>query len=170
MSAPHETARAIRDAVAAGSRSARDVCRSALDRIREADRQLNAFRHVDEEGAMARAADIDARRNELKDLPLVGVPVAVKDNICTTRMPTTAGSRILEGYLPPYDATVVEQLKRAGAVVFGRLNMDEFAMGSSTENSGFFPTCNPWDPTRTAAGTRRWTTATSRLSCTNSAT
>jgi aspartyl-tRNA(Asn)/glutamyl-tRNA(Gln) amidotransferase subunit A len=152
MSAPHETARAIRDAVAAGSRSARDVCRSALDRIREADRQLNAFRHVDEEGAMARAADIDARRNELKDLPLVGVPVAVKDNICTTRMPTTAASRILEGYLPPYDATVVERLEAAGAVIVGKTNCDEFAMGSSTENSAYGVTRNPWDLERIPGG------------------
>jgi aspartyl-tRNA(Asn)/glutamyl-tRNA(Gln) amidotransferase subunit A len=152
MSAPHETARAIRDAVAAGSRSARDVCRSALDRIREADRRLNAFRHVDEEGAMARAADIDARRNELKDLPLVGVPVAVKDNICTTRMPTTAASRILEGYLPPYDATVVERLEAAGAVIVGKTNCDEFAMGSSTENSAYGVTRNPWDLERIPGG------------------
>jgi len=152
MSAPHETARAIRDAVAAGSRSARDVCRSALDRIREADRQLNAFRHVDEEGAMARAADIDARRNELKDLPLVGVPVAVKDNICTTRMPTTAASRILEGYLPPYNATVVERLEAAGAVIVGKTNCDEFAMGSSTENSAYGVTRNPWDLERIPGG------------------
>jgi aspartyl-tRNA(Asn)/glutamyl-tRNA(Gln) amidotransferase subunit A len=152
MSAPHETARAIRDAVAAGSRSARDVCRSALDRIREADRQLNAFRHVDEEGAMARAAAIDARRNELKDLPLVGVPVAVKDNICTTRMPTTAASRILEGYFPPYNATVVERLEAAGAVIVGKTNCDEFAMGSSTENSAYGVTRNPWDLERIPGG------------------
>jgi aspartyl-tRNA(Asn)/glutamyl-tRNA(Gln) amidotransferase subunit A len=152
MSAPPETARAIRDAVAAGSRSARDVCRSALDRIREADRQLNAFRHVDEEGAMARAAEIDARRNELKDLPLVGVPVAVKDNICTTRMPTTAASRILEGYFPPYDATVVERLEAAGAVIVGKTNCDEFAMGSSTENSAYGITRNPWDLERIPGG------------------
>ena len=152
MSASQDTARAIRDAVAAGSRSARDVCRSALDRIRDADRQLNAFRHVDEEGAMARAAEIDARRTELQALPLLGVPVAVKDNICTRRMPTTAASRILEGYRPPYDATVVQRLEAAGAVIVGKTNCDEFAMGSSTENSAYGVTRNPWNLERIPGG------------------
>jgi aspartyl-tRNA(Asn)/glutamyl-tRNA(Gln) amidotransferase subunit A len=152
MSGSYETARTIRDAVASGSRSARDVCRSALDRILDADRQLNAFRHVDEKGAMARAAEIDARRDELKDLPLVGVPVAVKDNICTTSLPTTASSRILEGYLPPYNATVVERLEAAGAIIVGKTNCDEFAMGSSTENSAYGVTRNPWNLDRIPGG------------------
>ena len=149
---PIETARSIRDAVAAGSRSAREVCRSTLDRIRAGDPQLNAFRCVDEEGAMARAAEVDARRQELKDRPLVGVPVAVKDNICTRRMPTTAASRVLEGYRPPYDATVIEWLEAAGAVIVGKTNCDEFAMGSSTENSAYGVTRNPWNLERIPGG------------------
>jgi aspartyl-tRNA(Asn)/glutamyl-tRNA(Gln) amidotransferase subunit A len=152
MSAAYETARAIRDAVVSGSRSAREVCRSALDRIREADRHLNAFRHVDDAGAMVRAAELDARRNELQGLPLAGVPVAVKDNICTRRLPTTASSRILEGYLPPYDATVVQRLEAAGAVIVGKTNCDEFAMGSSTENSAYGVTRNPWNLDRIPGG------------------
>jgi aspartyl-tRNA(Asn)/glutamyl-tRNA(Gln) amidotransferase subunit A len=152
MSAPIDTARSIREAVAGGSRSASDVCRRALDRIREADRQLNSFRFVDEDGAMARAAELDARRGELTDLPLLGVPIAVKDNICTKRMPTTAASKILEGYYPPYDATVVERLEAAGAVIVGKTNCDEFAMGSSTENSAYGITRNPWNLERIPGG------------------
>jgi aspartyl-tRNA(Asn)/glutamyl-tRNA(Gln) amidotransferase subunit A len=146
------TASAIRRGFAAGQVSATDVCRAALDRIRSANGTLNAFRFVDEEGALARAAEIDNRRDELMHLPLAGVPVALKDNICTRRMPTTASSRILDGYRPPYDAAVVERLESAGAVIIGKTNCDEFAMGSSTENSAYGVTRNPWSPTRIPGG------------------
>ena len=146
------TAAAIRRAVASGRVSATEVCQAALDRIREANGLFNAFRYVDEEGALARAAEIDRRREELMHLPLVGVPVALKDNICTRRMPTTASSHVLEGYRPPYDATVVERLESAGAVIVGKTNCDEFAMGSSTENSAYGVTRNPWNPERIPGG------------------
>src|SRR5215213_7461861 len=152
MTAGNETASAIREAVAEGSRSAEDVCRTVLDRIRDTDRQVNAFRHVDEAGAMKRAADIDARRQELAHLPLLGVPVAVKDNICTTRMPTTAGSRILDGYHPPYDATVVEWLEAAGAVIVVKTIFFFFYVAASTENSAYGITRNPWNLERIPGG------------------
>ena len=149
---PPMTAAAIRRAVASGRVAAGDVCRATLDRIRRADGVLNAFRYVDEEGALARATEIDRRRDELMHLPLVGVPVAVKDNICTRRMPTTASSRTLDGYRPPYDAAVIERLESAGAVIVGKTNCDEFAMGSSTENSAYGVTRNPWNPERIPGG------------------
>lgn len=146
------TATGIRRAVASGRASATETCRAALEHISQLDPRLNAFRFVDEEGARARAADIDARLDELAHLPLLGVPIAIKDNICTKRMPTTASSRILEGYYPPYDAAVIERLEAAGAVIVGKTNCDEFAMGSSTENSAFGVTRNPWDTGRTPGG------------------
>jgi aspartyl-tRNA(Asn)/glutamyl-tRNA(Gln) amidotransferase subunit A len=146
------SAAAIRRAVASGGVSATEVCRAALDRIRRANGTLNAFRYVDEDGALARAAEIDSRLGELMHLPLVGVPVALKDNICTRRMPTTASSRILDGYRPPYDAAVVERLESAGAVIVGKTNCDEFAMGSSTESSAYGVTRNPWNPDRIPGG------------------
>jgi len=146
------TATAIRRAVASGRLSAVDVVRAAFDRIHAFDPVIGAFRSLDEEGALARAAELDARRDDLVHLPLLGVPVAIKDNICTKRMPTTAASRILDGYYPPYDATVVERLEAAGAVVVGKTNCDEFAMGSSTENSAFGLTRNPWNLERIPGG------------------
>ena len=146
------TAAAIRRAVASGRISAVEICRAALDAIQRADASIDAFRFVDDEGAMTRAAEIDRRLDELMHLPLVGVPVAIKDNICTRRMPTTAASRILEGYRPPYDAGVVERLESAGAVIVGKTNCDEFAMGSSTENSAYAATKNPWDRDRIPGG------------------
>jgi aspartyl-tRNA(Asn)/glutamyl-tRNA(Gln) amidotransferase subunit A len=149
---PPTTAGAIRRAVASGTVSAVEICRAALDRIRGADGTLNSFRYVDEDGALARAAEIDRRHDELMHLPLVGVPVALKDNICTRRMPTTASSSVLDGYRPPYDAAVVERLESAGAVIVGKTNCDEFAMGSSTENSAYGVTRNPWNTQRIPGG------------------
>jgi aspartyl-tRNA(Asn)/glutamyl-tRNA(Gln) amidotransferase subunit A len=142
----------IPHAIAAGRTSATEICAAAFDRIRQHDGVINAFRYLDEEGALARAAEIDARRADRTNLPLLGVPVAIKDNICTTRLQTTASSRILDGYRSPYAATAVERLEAAGAIVIGKTNCDEFGMGSSTENSGYGATRNPWDTDRTPGG------------------
>ena len=130
--------------------SAVEVCRAALDRIAQRDARLHAFLLVNEQGALAAADRLD--REPPADAPLLGVPVAVKDNICTAGVQTTAGSRMLEHYIPPYSAAVVERLERAGAVIVGKTNCDEFAMGSSTEHSAFGPTRNPWDETRIPGG------------------
>ncbi len=121
----------------------REVIQAYLDRIAERDSSIRAFLRVFPEAALAEAAACDEAGYDGR--PLFGVPVAVKDNICTRGIETTAGSKILEGYLPPYDATVVERLRRAGAIILGKTNMDEFAMGSSTENSAYHVTRNPWN-------------------------
>lgn len=140
----------LRDAVSRGDRTAVEVCRDTLDRLERAP-ALNAVITVARDRALARAAALDAR-DDTASLPLLGVPVAVKDNICTRGVRTTAGSRLLEHYLPPYDATVIERLEAAGAVIVAKTNCDEFAMGSSTEHSAFGAARNPWDPERTAGG------------------
>ncbi len=147
-----ESATATADAVRSGEVSAVDVCRAALGRIAASNPALNAFHTVAEDRALAQAAALDNRRSEWARLPLLGVPVALKDNLCTRGLKTTAGSRILERYVPPYDATVVDRLVAAGAVIVGKTNCDEFAMGSSTENSAFGPTRNPWALDRTPGG------------------
>ena len=152
MTMPLDSARAIADSVRRGDTSAVEVCRAALSRIAETNPALNAFHTISNERALAQAAALDGRQGEWDRLPLLGVPVALKDNLCTRGLKTTAGSRILEHYVPPYDATAVDRLVAAGAVVVGKTNCDEFAMGSSTENSAFGPTRNPWAPGRTPGG------------------
>ena len=143
----------VRDAVRSRARSAVDVCRDALARIDTSNPQLNAFNTVVADRALARAEAIDAEPDRWRDAPLAGVPVAVKDNLCTRGVRTTASSRMLEHYVPPYDATVVARLERAGAVIVGKTNCDEFAMGSSNENSAFGPVRNPWALDRIPGGT-----------------
>ena len=143
----------IRDAVRSRARSAGDVCRDALSRIVATNPQLNAFNTVAAERALARAEAIDRDLDRWRDAPLTGVPVAIKDNLCTAGLRTTASSRMLESYVPPYDATAVAHLEAAGAVVVGKTNCDEFAMGSSNENSAFGPVHNPWALDRIPGGT-----------------
>jgi len=147
------TAAAIAAAVRAGEQSAVEVLEEHLAAIEAREHELHAFNLVLADQARQRAAEIDDQVAAGEDPgPLAGVPVALKDNLCTRGVPTTCSSRILEGWCPPYDATVVERLHAAGAVTVGKTNLDEFAMGSSTENSAFGPTRNPIDPSRVPGG------------------
>ena len=147
------TAAETASAIAAGEVSAVEVTRAHLDRIEAVDPQVHAFLHVAGESAVSAARAVDERRAAGEPLgPLAGVPLALKDVFTTVDMPTTCGSRILDGWQPPYEATVTQRLRKAGVVILGKTNMDEFAMGSSTENSAYGPSHNPWDLSRVPGG------------------
>ena len=144
----------LAEKIHAGDLSAVEVTSAHLDRIAEVDGELNAFLHVNSDEALQAAAAVDKSiaAGESPASPLAGVPVALKDVFTTTDAPTTCGSKILEGWVPPYDATVTSRLRAAGIPILGKTNMDEFAMGSSTENSAYGVTRNPWDTTKIPGG------------------
>jgi len=146
---PYDTLMAAREAIHAKDISATELTRAALARVREVDPQIQAFNSVDETRALLVAKEVDDGR---RTGPLAGVPIALKDNLCTSWGTTTCSSKMLEHFHAPYDATVVKKLEAAGAVIIGKTNLDEFAMGSSTENSAFRTTRNPWDTTRIPGG------------------
>jgi aspartyl-tRNA(Asn)/glutamyl-tRNA(Gln) amidotransferase subunit A len=147
------TAKLLARQIASGETTAVAVCEAHLERIKALEPKVSAFNTVTAERALDRARALDARQRAGQPLgPLHGVPVAIKDNMCTAGVPTTASSKILRGFVPPYSATVVERLEAAGAVMLGKTNLDEFAMGSSTENSALGATRNPWDLDRTPGG------------------
>ncbi|MFM8985847.1 MAG: amidase, partial [Planctomycetia bacterium] len=140
-------------AVHRGDVSAVQCAEAFLRRIEQVDGKVNAFLKVDRAGALARAADVDARRKAGRPLgPLAGLPVAVKDVLCTADLPTTCASKMLAGFRPPYDAEVVRRLRTADAVIVGKTNMDEFAMGGSNENSSVGAVHKPWDLARAPGG------------------
>ncbi|MEZ4539595.1 MAG: Asp-tRNA(Asn)/Glu-tRNA(Gln) amidotransferase subunit GatA [Chloroflexota bacterium] len=142
----------LRDALYRGETTSVAATQAMLDRIVAHDNTIRSYLTVTDELALEQAAAADHRRAAGEDTPLLGVPVAVKDMLCLAGAPTTAGSKILEGFIPPYSAFAVDRLVEAGAVILGKTNTDEFAMGSSTENSAYFTTRNPWDPERVPGG------------------
>jgi aspartyl-tRNA(Asn)/glutamyl-tRNA(Gln) amidotransferase subunit A len=134
-------------------RSAVEIAQEALDQIQALEPQLHSFLHVTSEQALEQARQVDAKIAAGEEIGLLaGIPIGIKDNMCTQGIPTTCGSRILENFVPPYESTVTQRLKEAGAVMVGKTNLDEFAMGSSTENSAYQLTCNPWDLSRVPGG------------------
>jgi len=155
---PYElTAHKASEYLAKGEISSVELTRSALERIEQVDRDVKAYLTVMADRALAQAMEADRKRREEGDdvvarMPLLGVPIAIKDVICVPGAPTTCGSKILENFYSPYPATVIEKLRAAGAVITGKTNTDEFAMGSSTENSAYFTTHNPWDLERVPGG------------------
>jgi aspartyl-tRNA(Asn)/glutamyl-tRNA(Gln) amidotransferase subunit A len=142
----------IRDAVRSRARTVRDVCSDALARIEALEPRVHALNTVVAERALERAGAMDRELDRWREAPLAGVPIVLKDNLCTRDVRTTASSKILDTFVPPYSATVVERLESAGAIVIGKTNCDEFAMGSSTEYSAFGPTRNPWALDRIPGG------------------
>ena len=146
------TLRQFADGRRRGDFTSEEVTRAVLERIARVEPTVQAYLRVDAEAALEAARRAD-RAAPAGDRPaLRGAPIALKDNLCTRGVPTTCASRILEGFVPPYDAAVVERLRAAGAVFVGKTNLDEFAMGSSTENSAFGATRNPWDPSTIPGG------------------
>ena len=149
----HElTIHGVRDLLQQGEVSSVELTRSCLDRIRAVDERVKAFVTVTEEAALQRARHVDERPASSQRPPLAGVPMQIKDVVCTRGIRTTCSSRMLENFVPIYDATVVERLNAQDSVLLGKGNMDEFAMGSSTENSAYFPSHNPWDLNRVTGG------------------
>ena len=149
----YQTIATLAARLAAGELSAVELMQAVIDRTRAVDDRVRAFNSRDEADALAQAAASDARRSAGEAMgPLDGIPVALKDVIAVEGQPLTASSRMLADFVSPYDATVVKKLRQAGAVLWGRLNLDEFAMGSSTENSAFGATHNPWDLSRVPGG------------------
>ncbi len=149
----HElTIHQARSLLRSGQISAQELTAAVIDRILEIDNEVKAYLTLTPELAEEQARQADARQAAGEDAPLLGIPLAIKDVICTEGIPTTCGSKILEDFIPPYSATVIERLRAAGAVILGKTNTDEFAMGSSTENSAYFTTHNPWDLSRVPGG------------------